>query len=170
MSVDIRSKDSIFFTWAMDQSDQNVKDIDALIRVFNGISRTLRNKSGRLSGRSIPFACYPIRNVTGCTSCPSRRFYGSRATGGRPVPSLNLDSWRRDGNGTGMSRFLPSKNGRRRVDGVGQSFEDFASNSNLVGQRISEIHVTFTYSERNSGSASATRVKSTNYFPFGNWG
>ncbi|KAJ6514686.1 hypothetical protein DFH09DRAFT_1288040 [Mycena vulgaris] len=41
----------------------------------------------------------------GCAPCPSRRFYGFRATGSRRVPSRF------------STAFVPVKNGRRRVDG-----------------------------------------------------
>ncbi|KAJ7733122.1 hypothetical protein B0H16DRAFT_1580010 [Mycena metata] len=41
MSVDDKKQRLDFFTWTMDQNDQNVNDIDALIIAFDGISKNV---------------------------------------------------------------------------------------------------------------------------------
>ncbi|KAJ6545725.1 hypothetical protein B0H19DRAFT_1075989 [Mycena capillaripes] len=52
--------------------------------------------------------------LTGCTPCPSHRFYGSRTTGNRPVASGFLEVFRRDGNGTAFRDDGRRNHGRRR--------------------------------------------------------
>ncbi|KAJ7511128.1 hypothetical protein B0H11DRAFT_1899589 [Mycena galericulata] len=79
-----------------------------------------------------------VTSSKGCTPSPSRRFYGTRTTGTRPVPWASEIFFRRDGTGTAFWDDGRRNNGRPRLNGMPKQhyFRRFAAAASIEASRI----------------------------------